>query len=460
MLKNVSSSLRTKTIIPLVTTIVLLTLIACSSRPSETRSLLPAAPPVPAGPSASFNQLTEQQRVSLQEFARSLATLERDWDSFHTSYDSWFRSRNIPLELDMEKSLGQLLDRFQTVKGLIVNLSTITLTKSIADQLFEAAQDEEKALRALKDAWRPGDVAAFQRYEESRLKVEKVQQNIRKQFAEVMAATEPQNKESLEKFYKPYREVETSLDKFGQDYDRWKATGMEKDPPAKALPNFVTSYRGILANIYGLPRTLIGQEFYDLLASAGEKEEAALIKLNETFRPRSEEVFASYEQERGNVRKMRRQAAAGLELLRSAGMEANRASLSAFSASLQDIHKRWDEFYRGYDSWRNPAGDTNRDAIAKELMDFNGKFNAIVVQARSLPQNALVRPLSEMVIIAVEKEQQGLLRLQEGWRLYDPAAWRSFGQEQQVAEKARRQIRGAFTDLLAKYNLSLADMRQ
>ncbi|MBI4333526.1 MAG: hypothetical protein HY673_19865 [Chloroflexi bacterium] len=443
----------------MLSAVLLLAAVACSPR-VETKPAAPAAPAAPAPPPAAFNQLSDQQRQSLQDFARSLSTLERDWDAFHVSYDSWFRSRSIPLEPDMEKALAGFVNKFQEVKGLVVNLSALPLTKLVTEQLFESVQDEEKAVRALRDNWRPGDSVAFQRYEESRLKVEKALQNIRTRFADLMAASEGPNKESLEKFYKPYRELETAWDKFGQDYDKWKATGQEKDPPSKALPNLVTSFRELLSKMYGLPRPLIGLPYHDLLVVAAEKEEVALVKLNDTWKPRSDEAFTTYEQERMNVRKLRSQAAAGLETLRSAGLEANRASLAAFATSFKEIDRQWDGFHAGYDSWRNPATDRSRDAIATDLTDFNGKFGGILVQARAMPQSALVRPLSEMVIAAAEKEQQALGRLQESWRSYDPAAWRSFAQEQQAAERSRRQIRGAYIDLLAKYNLSLKDLGQ
>ncbi len=447
------------TILALLAVLLVLAQACSQSVPSEIKQAPSAITVTPVAQSAPFNQLTDQERQSLREFGRSFAALEKDWDSFDASYENWFRDRNVPTEPDMEKYLGQLVTQFDAVKGRIVDLPVVTLTKPLADQLFAQMQEEEKALRALRDSWRPGDGQAFQRYEENRLKVEKARLLINRRLADLKAAAQPANRDALDNTYKAYRELEAGWDKFAQDYDRWKATGMDQNPPAKALPNMVNNFKDLVSRSYALPRPPVGQEYLDLLVGALEKEDLALSKLSDSWRPKNDEVFATYEQERAAARKSRNQADTGMEMLRNAGLEANRTTLSAFTGSLEAIDRQWNEFNTAYDVWRNPTASATREAISKELRDFDARFDGVLAQAQGLPQNALLRPLSEMVIAAVEKEQQGQARLRETFRLYDGTAWRTFAQEHQSAERSRRKIRGAFIDLLAKYNLTLGDVQ-
>ncbi len=429
---------------------------ACSPKVADSKP--PAASTsTPAPQPGAVSQLTAQERQSLSEFARSFAALENEWDGLHGSFETWFRSKTIPLEPDMEKHLGQLVAKFEPVKGQIAGLPGGHLTKALSDELFDLALEQEKALRALRDSWRPGDTMAFQRYEESRSTLVKSQVNIKKKLADLISASDPANKQEIEKFHKSFRELEASWDKFAQDFDRWKATGMEKDPPAKALPNMAATFRDIVSRANALPRLPVGQEHADLLVKAVEKEDLALNKLNDSFKPRSDEPFAAYELERLKARKLRSRADAGIETVRSAAFE-GRAGLSNFSAGLDEIDKQWTGFHQDYDAWRNSASDAARDAITRDLREFETRLNGITLQARGLPQNALLRPLSEMVIGTAEKEQQSLRRLDETFRLYDASAWRAFAQDQQSAERSRRKIKGAFIDLLAKYNLTMKEM--
>ncbi len=434
--------------------------ISCRSKESPPSSPNPrlALTSTPTN-SADTDVLTERQRLLLTEFGSGFTALERDWDSFHKSYSSWFLSRNILTEPDMEKHLGELVIHFQQIKYSIFALPTNPLNKSVGDKLFETALTEEKAIRAMRDTWRPGDGKPFQNYEENLIKIEEARFDIKQRFDQILSGTEPQNRESLEKFYNGYRIIEGDWDKFHEDYDNWKATGMKEEPPSKALPAFVSRYQSILKGIYGLQRPLIGQSIYDLLIDAGEREERALSQLNKNYES-SKEAFNTYEAERLTVEKLRNQLVEDMEELRLAGLDINAKSLKEFSTAFKDINKKWYEFHSDYDSWRNPGNDTRRDAISRELNEYVNKFNSIVELAHGLPQGSFVRPLSETAISAVEKEQQGLLQLQKSWKSYDSTAWHSFNQEQQAANKMRRQIRGAFIDLLAKYNLSIKDVIQ
>lgn len=122
---------------------VLILFLLAGCFPKETSAPAPstysrstATPTSPAG----SDILSEQQKLSLAEFAKGLASLERDWDSFHKSYNDWFRTRNIPMEPDMEKSLGQLVNRFQQIKGRIVEIMMLEPPEDVHDFILRNSE--------------------------------------------------------------------------------------------------------------------------------------------------------------------------------------------------------------------------------------------------------------------------------------------------------------------------------
>lgn len=441
--------------------ILLINFISCSSpKPPEQNKneFINSGSTLPVSNPADAYILAEQEKQFIKEFALQYASIERDWDNFHNSYNTWFQSRGIPMEPDMEEILSQLVKRFQIVKTSISGLATLPIGESITGKLYDSAANEEQALRSLRDNWRQSGRAAFKEYENNIAQIEKERMNIKRTYGEMTAAGEPLNKESLDAFYSAYTDIEVEWDKLGQDYNNWRNTATGGKSDLKELSDFLFRMQGIAGKIYNMPRPGTGQDIYSAFIKAAEREEQALGDLKRNREFDGKDASNSYEAERQLIKKMRNQVALDLDELRKAGLDVNNASLSKYSVRYQDIEQQWDAFHSDYHALRNPASNADRDTISRELLELEKKCDSIIYKTQYLPQSSLLRPLIESLISAAETEQGELRRLQNSWRPYESTAWNNYYQGQRSAEKNRREIRSAFNDLLMKYNLSSKDL--
>ena len=80
------------------------------------------------------------------------------WDQFHKDYDSFRAQEGTLTSVETVNQLGELVDQFRNVVASVRQLPTFESTRRAAQILADAAQEEETALRNLRDT--------FQRFDE------------------------------------------------------------------------------------------------------------------------------------------------------------------------------------------------------------------------------------------------------------------------------------------------------
>ena len=104
---------------------------------------------------------SEENRVSVQDFATRYAALGESWDAFHADYDGWRAIEGGCDRSDIATSLAQFAIQFGAIAGRVRLLPRATLLQPVGELFVEAIELEEEALQALRDAWRPFDPQVY-----------------------------------------------------------------------------------------------------------------------------------------------------------------------------------------------------------------------------------------------------------------------------------------------------------
>ena len=84
------------------------------------------------------------------------------------------------------------------------------------------------------------------------------------------------------------------------------------------------------------------------------------------------------------------------------------SSVQEFSRMLRSVNRDWDLLRSDYDTWQAGLTSCDQASVGQALGRFSGMFSDISQQARGLPRSNATRHLSDMVIAAVEGEEEAL----------------------------------------------------
>mgnify|MGYP001560485431 CR=1 FL=1 len=425
-------------------------------------SVQPVSPPINAQPVP-----VNRDKPVIIEFTKAFNTLNKDWEGYRRSYGDW-RQKVACAEPAMTESLGKFVSSFQKIKRTVNDLPQTTLVRSVSERLAEAAEREEAALIDLRTNWKPGDEAAFQKYEAGRLAADRVRRQAEQTLSTLMLSTQAENIDAIDKYRRGRSAIEVDWDALQKDYDSWrqslpkdsKATSADKEKTAMdTLQKLATNAQGILNRVYTLTSPALIRRPTDLLVEAAEREEAALRKLKATWKPGDEDSLATYERERLAINKLRRDSAVEVGGITEASLQGNKSLLQQFSTSYGQAGKSWDDFHSQYDEWRNKGGDCDRNTIRQQLSDRLDTFHILAQRVNALPQPAIVRPLAELMTQAAEREEAALRQLRDNWKPYDSSYYQNYEKEWVAIDRLRRQAAAGLTDMMQKSEISASDIK-
>ncbi len=402
------------------------------------------------------------------EFTKAFNALNKDWEAYRRTYGDW-RQKGVCAEPAMTDSLSKFVANFQKVKRTASELPQSSVVRSVAERLAEAAEKEEAALIDLRANWKPGDESVFQKYEINKLAADRIRRQAEQNLNDLISATQVDNIESIDKYRKGRTSVEVEWDTLQKDYKNWrqslpadsKVRDLDKEKTAlTTLQKVADTSQSILNRVYALPPPTLARKSADLFVEAAEKEEAALRKLKTSWKLGDEEDITNYEREQLTVNKLRRDSTLLLESMASVSLQGNKPLLQQFSTSYGQVSKAWDDVLSQYDDWRNKGGDCDRNAIHQQLLERLNTFSALAQRVNALPQPTIVRPLSELMTQAAEKEETTLRQLRDNWKPYDSGYYQNYEKEWVAIDRLRRQATAGLTDLMQKNSISPSDIGQ
>ena len=495
----------------MATTTVALLIAGCGgAKPTHTPAALQGTPPpdvqatisAQAG-AAEFEAPTAtpipmEEREVVLEFVRGHAAVVGNWDRLHADFDGW---REGLVACDASAVQGQLR-RFAATSNRITDMARslprAPVTRKLSDQLIEATEREEVAVRALRDGWTPDDPSVFEGVDVERAAALVLRKEAQDGLDDLLEMTSPDSRMHVAGYAEAVTQLDSAWDDFHRQYDSLRAQegSLTSLALVQHLGSLVIQLRAIVSSAGALPTSAITDPLSRIMAQAAGDEELALRRLRGTFEksvkpvevasegaqqsgeegtgpsqaadtaveitfvPRDPSLFDAFDAQLVKTDGDRLDVKQRLALLLEETSVRSEASVEGFSNVYGSLSAAWDGFHSEYDAWRAGEGGCDRSLAIGALGGFALQFGELTGIVRELPHAAFLRPLGELLVEAAEKEEQALRVLRNTWRPFDAEVYGRHDLERNAANRLRRQVASGIQDLLPRYGITPRDLAQ
>lgn len=300
------------------------------------------------------------------------------------------------------------------------------------------------------------------------------------ELGDLQVRTAPSSRAQLDAFSTAVRELNVDWDEFHRDYDAFRADEVQlsSSEALGRLSVLVNEFSGIVVAVRNLPTSGVARPVAQILSGAVEGEDLALRKLRDTFgEPRDalggapqdsidegapgspdSSIFDSFDTQLVQSNASRAQAVLELADVARDISEASQASVQDFGSQYGLLNQAWDEFHDEYDDWRVSEGGCDRSQVVSVLGQFGLRFGELADRVRGLPRATFLRPLGELFVEAVEREEEALRTLRNTWSPFDPTVYETLDDERNNSRRLRRQVAVGVQDLLARYAIPVQEL--
>ena len=381
-------------------------------------------------------------RQVAKDFAKELAPVEGAWDDFYDSYDAL---EDEYLELDASEivnRLRELADEHEAVARALEDIPSDKVTDPVQDPLIEAADAESEALGNLLDTMR-----LTARTEASSMNGEEEESGEGDESTEANggngAMTGPET--TMENGNGTNGEGNGSPQGSADDTNQGSlglASEAEQTSP---------SVQGGVTGIAQLPFSSSTGERPGQQGSPPPSDDS---EERDGDPPDYSEHFDLFEETLDSSRAVRRKAERDLEDLVEGFSENDREALASFVSAFDELMDDWDSFHVEFDGWVRTEGDCNRAGAASALQLYNQRFSEIGSRVRGLTQVSYLRPSSDLLSEAVEREGAAIRSLANTWAPYESDVYRGMDEERANADKLRRLADRRVQELIERNGIS------
>ena len=368
-----------------------------------------------------------EDREIAKEFSAALEPVDEAWETFYDSYAD-LGDQYLDLTLDeIVSRLRVLADDQEEIVAAIRDIPSDKVTDPVQDPLIEAAELEEEALGDLLDAFRKA------------ARAENAQES--EENGENGSAASTANGENGEA-----TESEGSEEPAATETEAETDTG--NGPPQEPAGNAATNAVDLgQAPHRSGPNTQGGASGPPAMppgaTQSAPPEPDSDPGTNGSANMDSEDMdysvhFDTFEDVLDETRPVRRKAGRDLEDLLEGFSEQDREALADFTAAFASLMADWDDFHAEFDDWVRTEGDCNRASAVAELNDYNRQFSDLSSRVRELSQASYLRPSSDLLSEAVDREGAALRSLASTWAPYESDVYRGLDEERSNADKLRR----------------------
>ena len=440
------------------------------------------------------------------DFAQGHRSVNQAWDQLHRDVDTW---RQGLISCD-PSSVQAELRRFSGSASVITEaaraLSRHAAVRGLSDQLIQAAEREEEALRLLRDTWQPDNGGTsnsggsangsqdaqpvFEGVDLARSAASSLQKEVADQLTDLQASTTAGSQSQLSAFDTAFQELTASWDQFHSDYDSFRTGEPQRSSTATVagLGRLVDQFREVVLAVRDLPVATGAEPVAQRLADAAAEEDLALRRLRGTFqksqpeapaaepkgglerseKPSSERnspdgefvaadpsLFDAFDAALVEANGARRRAGQDLAAVLEGVSSDNRAAVTSFSSEYGQLLEQWNSFHQDYGRWRRTEGGCDRTKAISALGEFTIRYAELSSSVRDLPRATILRPMGELLVEAAQREEEAIRELRDGWRPFDPQVYQALDQQRSTAGKLRRQVALGIQELLERYGLTL-----
>ena len=419
--------------------------------------------------------VSPEDRTVVLDFLKGHDSVEQDWEQFHASFDEWREGLIVCDASRRQVDLARFAGQFGSITEAGRNLPRSPSVRALVDKLVEALEMEDRALRLLRDSWQPDDTKFFENVDDERSAALALQKEVQDQLRDLQDRTETASRQLVEGYSSELRALNESWDKFHQDYDdmlRAKEAELSSAETVEQLSRLIADFRkDIIESILSLPTSDHTRGVTDVLEEAAALEDLILRRLRNSFQKsedtgadgevefilRNPALFDTFEAQVVESNGMRRQAVQELADVLETTSPENRPG-QQFIDQHGKLVESWNKFHAAYDEWRQSDGGCDRSQAVAKLGGFTRDFGELASKVRALPRATFLRPLGELLVEAVEREEQALRTLRNAWRPFDVGIYEELDSERSAAGKLRRQVASGNQDLLSRYDVSIRDV--
>lgn len=439
---------------------LLLVLLAACSDTDETPQ---ATPPPAAPPAGTAAPLSSVDRAAVGDFAAQRQTIDQGWDELHRDFDEWRAGLTSCDRSSVHEALQGFAAGFADVTAQAGDLPRTNVTREFADILIAAAEEEEAALRRLRDRWQPDDVSLFERVEQGRSDSARAQRDAEDMALELRgqleAAGEPGERAALMRFSEALETVNNDWNGFHSDYAdlREAAVHLDAFTTILQLDSLIAQFRSVVTAVSELPSQGALEASSATLQAAAAAELEALValhaRLQENLTPIEaqsplvsphptggttsplDEMEPIFEESEDTLEDVSRT----IRLLIEDDPEEKLDEIENFDTHYATLLAKWDAFHEEYVAWRETEGGCDRTEVLQSLDAFNLRMGELGREVRSLPQSSYLLPIYTALEDAVAREEGAIRALRNSWRPFAVDAFRAVDQERLASDRLRRQ---------------------
>ena len=429
---------------------------------------------------------------AVAEFTAEQWQINEDWDQFHADFDRW---RGGLTSCDRSAALAAFRGFAADANGITRqarNLPSSGLANALADTTIDAVVLEDQALRQLRDGWQPGHVDLLENVENGRNEAASELRSVEFDL-EAMVNTDAQAAEEFSEAFDPIAEL---WEDFNDSYDalREEQSDMTPQQVVERIELLIADFQGVVDALDRLPSDPATRDLAKRLAETADNKAAGmddvledLLAFAETmggesespptptptpmpresggdegassevtalptptprppFRPSrngagatgASAFFIDLDDQVEQSKETLEEVAANLENLAEEISEEDRAFLAEFSAALAELKQERDALHQEYEGWIFAEGGCDRSAVSASLGQFSQRFNALGAQVNGLSQASSLRPSSDLLVEAFEREEDSLGSLIQIWEPYKTDIYGGIDRERANADKLRR----------------------
>ena len=429
---------------------------------------------------------------AVAEFAAEQRQINEDWDQFHADFDRW---RGGLTSCDRSAALAAFRGFAADANGITRqarNLPSSGLANALADTTIDAVVLEDQALRQLRDGWQPGHIALLENVENGRNEAASALRSVEFDL-EALVNTDVQAAEEFSEAFDPIDEL---WEEFNDSYDalREEQDDMTPQQVVERMELLIADFQGVVDALDGLPSDPATRDLAKRLAETADDEAAGLSDVLEDLQAfvetmggesesaptptpmpsesageegASSEVkaqptpttppkplfgpsgnggratdtsvfFIDLDDQVEQSKETLEEVAANLENLAEEISEEDMVFLAEFSAALAELKQERDALHQEYEEWIFTEGGCDRGAVAASLAQFSQRYNQLGAQVNGLSQASSLRPSSDLLVEAFEREEDALDSLIQIWEPYKTDIYGGIDRERANADKLRR----------------------
>ena len=467
--------------------------IACTAPAAPTPAGEPTTPGATA-PAAS----TPQQEIPIADFVQQHETVSREWDEFHGSFDEWSASLSACHPNAMREALNEFAVSFNSVTVQARGLTRGKTSGELADLLIVAAEEEETALRQLRDRWQPNNIALFENVEQQRSKASQAQKSAVDRAIELRDGFEDTvDPEAVDEFQEVFGPIRDEWKQLHEDFETLSGDADDLGAAAvrEGIEQHAASLEGIIDSLEELPELDGAEETVEELLTAAKAEleafESATDSSDATTTEESangtggsssestasdssaesesadtsasDETASTASDDNGGENgtpdlapldaiteanaKVLKQANKTIEDLADTDSEEGLAELQVFDSEYVRLLRNWDAFHDRYNDWRKEDGGCDRAQVIQDLEQHSLQIGELAREIRSLPSVGQLLPIYSLLTEAAARDENAIRTLRYTWQPFALDAFKAVHQERMDTENLRRQAEIAVQEL-------------